>query len=171
MGNNILPDSLKESWLNAVWQLPQIYSLNERQSDWLTETGSMTRRFESCSAHIFVEPLFEGFSNDRILTAEREQLPSGPQYWLREIILYGDGSPWLWARTIIPQQTLTEDDRTLMTLNKTPLGHYLFRSGRLSRDYLEIAQCGNLWGRRSRLRLSGKPLLLTEVFLPSSPLY
>ncbi|PLK74975.1 chorismate lyase, partial [Klebsiella pneumoniae] len=28
-----------------------------------------------------------------------------------------------------------------------------------------------LWGRRSRLRLSGKPLLLTELFLPASPLY
>ncbi|EHP6135192.1 chorismate lyase, partial [Escherichia coli] len=38
-------------------------------------------------------------------------------------------------------------------------------------DFIEIGRDAGLWGRRSRLRLSSKPLLLTELFLPASPLY
>ncbi|HAK8374880.1 TPA: chorismate lyase, partial [Salmonella enterica] len=52
-----------------------------------------------------------------------------------------------------------------------PLGRYLFTSSTLTRDFIEIGRDATLWGRRSRLRLSGKPLLLTELFLPASPLY
>ena len=171
MINDTLLIQLRNSWSNALWRLPHTFPLTESQNSWLTETKSMTRRFEQYASGIAVEPLFEGFVDSGELTAEREQLPANSQYWLREVILYGDGLPWLWARTVIPEQTLTEEDRDLMALNKTPLGHYLFRSDRLSRDYIQVAQCGSLWGRRSRLRLSGKPLLLTEVFLLSSPLY
>lgn len=48
---------------------------------------------------------------------------------------------------------------------KTPLGRYLFTSSELTRDFIEIGLDAELWGRRSRLRLSGKPLILTELFL------
>lgn len=54
---------------------------------------------------------------------------------------------------------------------ETPLGRYLFTSSTLTRDFIEIGRDAALWGRRSRLRLSGKPLMLTELFLPASPLY
>jgi chorismate--pyruvate lyase len=59
----------------------------------------------------------------------------------------------------------------LQQLGQTPLGRYLFTSSTLTRDFIEIGRDAELWGRRSRLRLSGKPLLLTELFLPASPLY
>jgi chorismate--pyruvate lyase len=171
MINKTLLRQLADCWLACRWHSPQDLSLPEPLNGWLTETGSMTARFEQCSAEIVVLPLFEGFVRPEQVPAEAERLPDSKQYWLREIVLYGAGQPWLWARTVIPQQTLTEQDRQIMTLNNTPLGHYLFRSGRLTRDYLLIAQCDNLWGRCSRLRLADKPLLLTEVFLPASPLY
>ncbi|WP_145557065.1 chorismate lyase, partial [Yersinia aldovae] len=38
-------------------------------------------------------------------------------------------------------------------------------------DYIQVGRQEAQWARRSLLRLSGKPLLLTEVFLPASPLY
>jgi len=59
----------------------------------------------------------------------------------------------------------------LQQLGTTPLGRYLFTSSTLTRDFIQPGRSEALWGRRSLLRLSGKPLLLTELFLPASPLY
>jgi chorismate lyase len=93
------------------------------------------------------------------------------RYWLREIVLYGDNVPWLLGRTVIPEKTLSGPDRALVDLGTLPLGRYLFGGGNLTRDYIQVGRQNEFWARRSLLRLSGKPLLLTEVFLPASPLY
>ena len=119
-------------------------------SDWLMELGSMTRRFERHCAQVRVEPQRECF-------VTREAL--------------GDDQPWLLGRTVIPENTLTGPDQALVDLGTLPLGRYLFSSGELTRDYIHIGRQDALWARRSRLRLAGKPLLLTELFLPASPLY
>ena len=86
-------------------------------------------------------------------------------------MLCGDGEPWLIGRTVVPESTLNGPEQMLQQLGTRPLGRYLFSSSTLSRDFIDPGQVGDLWGRRSRLRLSGKPLLLTELFLPASPLY
>ncbi|HBH69686.1 MAG TPA: chorismate lyase, partial [Erwinia persicina] len=98
-------------------------------------------------------------------------LPAEPRYWLREIELCGDGVPWLVARTLVPESTLNGPEQKLQQLGTVPLGRYLFASSTLTRDFIDVGHSDTLWGRRSRLRLSGKPLLLTELFLPASPLY
>ena len=72
---------------------------------------------------------------------------------------------------MVPESTLSGPELALQTLGKTPLGRYLFTSSTLTRDFIEIGRHEQLWGRRSRLRLGGKPLMLTELFLPASPLY
>ncbi|MSE14942.1 chorismate lyase, partial [Pantoea agglomerans] len=79
--------------------------------------------------------------------------------------------PWLAGRTLVPESTLNGPEAMLQQLGTRPLGRYLFSSSTLTRDFIEPGQVEGLWGRRSRLRLSGKPLLLTELFLPASPLY
>ena len=113
----------------------------------------------------------EGFVGRDALAGEAPLLPSEPRYWLREIILCANGEPWLAGRTIVPESTLSGPELALQQLGQTPLGRYLFTSSTLTRDFIEIGRHAELWGRRSRLRLSGKPLLLTELFLPASPLY
>ncbi len=75
------------------------------------------------------------------------------------------------GRTVVPESTLCGPELALQHLGETPLGRYLFTQSTLTRDYIEVGRSENLWGRRSRLRLSGKPLLLTELFLAASPLY
>ena len=72
---------------------------------------------------------------------------------------------------MVPESTLTGPELALQKLGTTPLGRYLFTSSTLTRDFIEVGRYDALWGRRSRLRLGGKPLLLTELFLPASPLY
>ncbi|ABM44670.1 chorismate--pyruvate lyase [Bartonella bacilliformis KC583] len=139
--------------------------------DWLMELGSMTLRFERYCTRVHVEPRHEYFIARNELKEEAEHLPESSLYWLREVVLMGDNQPWLLGRTVIPQETLAHHSNALMNLGTLPLGRYLFSNGELTRDYIHIGRKDSLWARRSRLRLSGKPLLLTELFLADSPLY
>jgi chorismate--pyruvate lyase len=139
--------------------------------DWLMLEDSMTKRFEQYGKPVSVTLLNEEFIHRDALTSEQHLLPEEPRYWLREILLCVGDEPWLAGRTVVPESTLCGPELALQQLGKTPLGRYLFTSSQLTRDFIEIGRHDALWGRRSRLRLSGKLLLLTELFLPASPLY
>ncbi|BBI92921.1 putative chorismate pyruvate lyase [Serratia symbiotica str. Tucson] len=153
------------------WLFDQHPPLPAAISDWLMELGSMTCRFEHHCTRVHIDLQRECFLTRDQLGEEAEYLPDSPRYWLREIVLLGDNQPWLLGRTVIPQETLTGPDQVLVDLGTQPLGRYLFNSGNMTRDYIHIGRQNELWARRSRLRLAGKPLLLTELFLPASPLY
>ncbi|MFC3394295.1 chorismate lyase [Brenneria rubrifaciens] len=140
--------------------------------DWLMETGSMTQRLDDCCVQLTVIVCKECFIlPGELLNDEHGHLPVSERYWLREVVLYGDGRPWLFGRTLVPQQTLDGTGAALMKIGNTPLGRYLFQHDALTRDYIHTGAGGSLWARRSRLCLSGQPLLLTELFLPEAPLY
>lgn len=146
--------------------------LSAEMTDWLMERGSMTERFERHCRQVTVEPYQQRFVLPPALPEdERALLPASERYWLREIVLYGDGIPWLIGRTLIPQQTLSGPELGLLDIGTVPLGRYLFSCDRLTRDAIQVGQQGSLWARRSSLRLAGKPLLLTELFLPDAPPY
>lgn len=157
--------------LRALRYFAEIPALDPAQLDWLLLEDSMTKRFEQQGKKVSVTVIREGFVGQQDVALELAQLPQEPRYWLREILLCADGEPWLAGRTVVPESTLCGPELALQKLGKTPLGRYLFTSSTLSRDFIEIGRDAELWGRRSRLRLSGKPLMLTELFLPASPLY
>jgi len=160
------------SMLNMIqWWAMEPHNLPQNIANWLDERGSMTQRFEQYCQTVTVEPQRQQFITQQALGDEQALLPASQRYWLREVRMFGDGVPWLEGRTVIPEQTLSGSDRGLLDLNTTPLGRYLFKDNRLTRDYIQIGRQGELWARRSLLRLSGNPLLLTEVFLPASPVY
>ncbi|QEE12500.1 chorismate lyase [Bartonella krasnovii] len=152
------------------WLFDQNPPIPENIRDWLMESGSMTLRLKKYCTCFQVQQQRECFITRDKLKEEAEHLPKSARYWLREVILIGDNKPWLLGRTVIPQETL-HHNQALMHLGTIPLGHYLFNSEKLTRDYIHIGQQGTLWARRSRLRLTGEPLLLTELFLKDSPLY
>lgn len=158
------------SQLRALNYFDAIPSLEASKLDWLLLEDSMTKRFEQYGV-VSVTLIDEGFVTRDAIAQEQSLLPDEQRYWLREILLCVDGEPWLAGRTVVPESTLSGPELALQQLGKTPLGRYLFTSSMLTRDFIEIGCDANLWGRRSRLRLSGKPLLLTELFLPASPLY
>ncbi|HDT5148701.1 TPA: chorismate lyase [Klebsiella michiganensis] len=157
--------------LRALHYFAAMPPLDAHLRDWLLLEDSMTKRFEQQGKKVSVIMVNEGFVGRDALADEAPLLPSEPRYWLREIILCANGEPWLAGRTIVPESTLSGPELALQQLGQTPLGRYLFTSSTLTRDFIEIGRNADLWGRRSRLRLSGKPLLLTELFLPASPLY
>lgn len=168
MGNKALS---APNWQGRDWFYPQDYPLSKTVGEWLLEEDSMTSRCERYCHKVTVQPQFEGYIAAESLSKESSELPADRRYWIREILLFGDNIPWLWARTVVPEQTLSGPELNLMNLGTTPLGRYLFNQAELERDYIQVSLLDGLWGRRSRLRLSGKPLLLTEIFLPSAPLY
>ncbi|HGN0869810.1 chorismate lyase [Providencia alcalifaciens] len=147
-------------------------SVPESVLGWLQEQGSMTKRFEQHSQKVTVIPYLERYISLDMLTADEQKcLPISERYWLREVIMYGDNIPWLIGRTLIPEETLTDNDKKLVDIGRVPLGRYLFSHENLTRDYIEMGSSADRWVRRSLLRLSQKPLLLTEIFLPESPAY
>ena len=157
--------------LRALRYLDAIPALEPQRLDWLLLEDSMTKRFEQQGKTVSVMLIREDFVTAVEIAQEHGLLPEESRYWLREIILCADGEPWLAGRTVVPESTLSGPELALQKLGKTPLGRYLFTSSTLTRDFIEIGRHEQLWGRRSRLRLGGKPLMLTELFLPASPLY
>ena len=157
--------------LRALRYFDEIPALEPEQLDWLLLEDSMTKRFEQQGKKVTVTLIQEGFVRADAVADELPLLPHEDRYWLREILLCADGEPWLAGRTVVPESTLTGPELALQQMGKTPLGRYLFTSSELTRDFIEVGRHEELWGRRSRLRLSGKPLMLTELFLPASPLY
>lgn len=155
--------------LNFFAEIPD--GLSASLLDWLLLEDSMTKRFEQHCSRVSVNILREEFVTADEHLPEAELLPTAKRYWLREIVLCGDGEPWLIGRTVVPESTLAGPELALQQLGTTPLGRYLFSASSLTRDFIQIGRSAELWGRRSRLRLSDKPLLLTELFLPASPLY
>ena len=157
--------------LRALRYFAAMPPLDAPLRDWLLLEDSMTKRVEQQGKTVSVMMVNEGFVGREDLADEAPLLPSEPRYWLREIILFANDEPWLAGRTVVPESKLCGPELALQQLGQTPLGRYLFTSSTLTRDFIEIGRNAELWGRRSRLRLSGKPLLLTELFLPASPLY
>ena len=93
-------------------------------------------------------------------------------------------TPWVYARTVIPVQTLRGPQRRLAHLGSKPLGAALFADPNLGRGAVEVAclAAGEklfaravgegistevIWGRRSLFWLGGSPLLVSEFFLPA----
>lgn len=157
--------------LRALTFFAGLPALNPGLRDWLLLEDSMTKRFEQHCRKVSVTLVNEGFVGPQMASEAQGRLPAESRYWLREIVLCGDGEPWLAGRTLVPESTLTGPELALQNLGTTPLGRYLFTSSTLTRDFIEVGQHDGLWGRRSRLRLADKPLLLTELFLAASPLY
>ena len=152
--------------------------------DWLFDSGSLTRRLQQASdGQLSVQVLNQSVQIPRY--SERRALALAPRRLalIREVLLSGSGVPWVFARTVIPLQTLTGRLRKLRNLDSRPLGALLFSDPTMTREPLEWAclPANNsmplssqlqsfdqpLWGRRSVFRLSAKPLLVCEMFLPS----
>ncbi|MCL4160667.1 UNVERIFIED_CONTAM: hypothetical protein GTU68_040621, partial [Idotea baltica] len=88
----------------------------------------------------------------------------------------GDDEPWVLGRTLIPRVTLEDHQHSdLSQQGNVPLGLTVFSAENVERDALQvgwvIAGDERLLARRSRLWMNHKPMLVAELFLPTSPIY
>lgn len=145
---------------------------------WLLDQGSLTKKLvERSQGQFHIEVLQQKIQRPRL--SEYKALGLCTHRWavVREVVLYGNNTPWVYARTIIPLSTLKGPLRRLHYLGNRSLGGTLFADPSMRRQGLELAGVKSehlptrfikeqsAWGRRSVFFIKNKPLLVCEVFL------
>ena len=169
---------------------------------WLTWRGSLTSRIiaRCCSTSANSQPDTQtqtqtqtSFRLTRLMQRYRagniDELPElglrfKQQALVREVILWNDDTPLVFAHSLAARRDLYGAWRALKGLGTRPLAAMLFADARIARLPIEFkkidkrhplyrrahALCGALpkalWARRSVFLLRGRRLLVTEVFLP-----
>lgn len=153
---------------------------------WLDEPGSLTARLRDLAGAQFnVQPLEQRWSKAWPDERRRLLIRGREHAWLREVLLCQANEPLVYARSVIPAATLRGPLQRLRRLGATPLGTLLFGRYRIIRGPISVAwlnadsrlaqraaqaaglSTGSMWARRSVFAISGRELLVTEVFLPS----
>jgi chorismate--pyruvate lyase len=168
--------------MNRWRRLAPPHRLRERA--WLAHPGSLSGRVVAAHGPMRVEVL-----------AERARIPNEDEYralgrpshkraHVREVLLHAAGRPLVLAHSIVARRDLTGAWQRVRTLGTRPLANALFADPRVARAPFEFARLDPrhalwkraralvggdlplLWARRSLFRRRGRPLMVTEVFLP-----
>lgn len=151
---------------------------------WLRDRGSLTQRIRERCELFAVRPVRDGLA--RIAFDESALLGIAPHRlaWSREVFLYADGEPVVFAHSACAAQHLRGAWGAVRSLGDKPLGALLFAHPQVERMPLHFKSLHahhplhrsavaaldetpeRLWARRSLFALHGAPLLVTEVFLP-----
>ena len=152
---------------------------------WLRDAKSLTQHLKELSEGQFAVQLLS-HGKARPLRDERKllALPEHGYAFIRQVRLLCAGHGVVFARTVIPEATLSGKYRLLMHLGTRPLGELLFSDKSMRRGSVEVGAfnvrdalfrgvdfakdepIATLWGRRSVFYLEDKPLLVSEFFLP-----
>jgi chorismate--pyruvate lyase len=151
---------------------------------WLRDHGSLTRRIQQRCDTFTVRPVRSGLARVAYDEAALLGLPPDRYAFSREVFLYADASPVVFAHSACAHEHLRGAWGALSGLGNRSLGTLLFSHPLVERQPLHFrylrphhplyksaaAVLGDtparLWARRSLFHLHGAPLLVTEVFLP-----
>ncbi len=172
---------------STCWFLPSQALKNRIDPEalaWLGDEGSLTARLKQrCGDRFAVRVLDEDWQRPDPGESRLLGVPARQKALLRQVHLLCGDELCVYARSVIPLDTLRGRHRRLQYLGDKPLGEYLFAQPRLQRERIEWSRLlpgsplyrralpdgGSgqpIWGRRSLFRIDGKPLLVAEFFLP-----
>lgn len=168
------------------WHPPQRRLMPAKLASWLTDANSLTRRLQAHNQHDFsVELLGNCWIKPLTDEATSLNLPVTEHIYQREVRLMDGDTANVYARTIIPRTTYMAMQHRFNHLGNKPLGDLLFSDPLVKRGPIEVAclkpgqwlyemavldenyRPKELWARRSPFYLSGKILLVNEIFLPT----
>ena len=134
---------------------------------WLLEKGPITKRI-SKNYEFELNLLKDDIAS--INQEERDFLcHDGEDIKVREVILLGDRTPLVYAKSLIPSATIKYGFAGLGKLGKKPLGDILFEKEIFFKTnvmYAEFSYNENIfWGRKTRYLVKELPLSVMEVFL------
>lgn len=185
--------------LSSHWRDANDCVLNANLKSWLLDPTSLTARLKSHCHQFRVELLGQNIE----VCQESESvalIPAGEKVLVREVLLFCDDKPQVFARSLLPLSSLTGAEQALANLGTQSLGQVLFNNPSLQRQTIEVAEfteksavgklakqlsiaeqlpgpelcfssSKNLWGRRSIFVLENKPLMVSEVFLSGAYAY
>ncbi|MDF3123732.1 chorismate lyase [Rheinheimera sp. 1928-s] len=160
--------------LNAVWQSAQQLQFPDALEPWLLCQGSLTALLKSHCQTFRLELVAEHWQRLPDFLQQQWQQPQGLK---RDVILWCDNKPCVYAQSWLPESTL-EKMEPLARLGAQPLGEYIFQHASLERGGIEVAllEAGlqlpvvgmqnELWARRSVFSVQNQELLVQEIFLP-----
>ena len=150
--------------------MPEIKSLevqNKEIISWLTESGSITSRIKSFS-NFRLKLLRDGpgkvdaSEDDLIITNYKENN-------IREVVLYSDEEPFIYAKSILPLETIRLGLGALGSLKENPLGDILFSNPQIKKKYMLFAKFESnkriFYGRKGIYTVKGYPFSVCEIFL------
>lgn len=169
------------------WQEPQL-STPSLLTDWLLDAGSLTAKLKAISADFRVDVLFQQEQNCQPHERAFLNLTPTAATLVREVLLYCQQTPWVYARSILPLAALTESDQALARMGTNPLGERLFSQANIQPGRIQVAtfapqsKAGQLntyfhgkqellWGRRRLFHLQQGAISVAEVFLSPTPCY
>jgi chorismate--pyruvate lyase len=170
----------------SEWSRHRFAGVPAGYQDWLRDQGSLTRRvLQTCGGGDFrVRLMHQGWMRPLYSEGQVLRLRRGGATLIREVELLCDQSPWVFARTVIPATSLKGSARRLASLGERPLGAVIFSDPKVRRGMTQLARLlprhplfaaatvhvetkpKELWGRRTLFYLSGRPILVNEIFLP-----
>lgn len=171
------PLDISANWHKNYGELDAIHR------EWLLQTGSLTARLKQEFSDFRVKVLNE--TTITLTTVQADIIGVKVQHALcREVLLYGDNKPRVYAQSWIPLANLSAHS-TLLSLGNRPLGEFIFQHPKLERENLVLAQImpsphitGLLqsldldikpfFARRSVFNLENVKLMVCEAFLPGA---
>ena len=151
-------------------------------ASWLFDPESLTARLiANCNGRFSVKLLSVKRGTPTPDETQALRLRYRSHAIIRQVLLLCDDTPWVYARTGIPMTSLRGPLQGLVKLGTRPLGAVLFADKTMRRSEIQVTVVNHqhpcyswtgfrgkrdIWGRRSVFRLSSKPLLVSEFFLP-----
>ena len=135
---------------------------------WLSESGPITNRIK-LSQEFELELLNDDI--DEISKEEELFLNSVSEtFRVRRVILLGNNTPVVYAKSVIPSSTIENGLSSLGKIGNAPLGDILFTPGVFTK--LEMVCASFLskeknvyWGRKIKYSVNSEPISVMEVFL------
>ena len=134
---------------------------------WLLEEGPITKRIKS-NEKFELELLQDDLGNVNKLDRSFLGHLNGDMK-IREVILYGNQNPRVYAQSIIPVETINKGLSKLGKLGTKPLGDILFEKNIFKKENTVFAKFKDkkniFWGRKTKYNVKNKPFSVMEVFL------
>lgn len=166
-----------------AWRSPALFA-PDRLHGWLTDPHSLTARIRARCHRFSVRPLKQGramagIDEACLIGCGRSAARS------REVLLYADDVPVVFAHSVVSMRDTRGAWHMFAGVGVRPLGALLFADARIARSPLAVRRLdarhplyrrvraagidtnAPLWARRSLFMRVGRPLLVTEVFLPA----
>ena len=152
---------------------------------WLVDDGSLTARLQQHYADFSVKATVVRHAKPGHEESSLLHLPVSTSALIREVLLYGNTRPVIFAHSVLPRKSLRGEWRRLGRLGNSPLGATLFANPKVKRTPLTFKKLSvhhalyqaaaqhikekpaYLWARRSVFSLNCASILVTEVFLPA----